>query len=90
MWVVRQCCDSNVEKMVQDNPETELLNAVQVGALTGYSAKRWRALCADGRTPAPVRTGLGRGRFRWRRTEVLGWIRAGCPCRMEWEGLSRC
>ena len=36
--------------------------------------------------PSPVR--LGRVK-RWIKSEILDWIRAGCPSRDRWEALSR-
>ena len=37
---------------------------------------------AAGRIPAGLKIG---GSKRWRYNEIIDWINAGCPSRMEWE-----
>ena len=64
-----------------DAPQAEalLLTADDVSRLLAVSRLtifRWRAA---GRLPAPVRVGRV---VRWRRSEIIAWIDAGCPsCR---------
>ncbi|MDR0363305.1 MAG: helix-turn-helix domain-containing protein [Planctomycetota bacterium] len=41
-------------------------------------------MCAAGKTPARIK--LGRS-TRWRRQELLDWIKAGCPSREKWEAM---
>jgi predicted DNA-binding transcriptional regulator AlpA len=45
----------------------------------------WRDNAA-GNIPQPVSIG---GAKKWRRSEILAWIDAGCPKRKAWEALSR-
>jgi predicted DNA-binding transcriptional regulator AlpA len=37
---------------------------------------------AAGRLPAGLKIG---GSKRWRYSEIVAWVEAGCPCRREWE-----
>ena len=37
---------------------------------------------AAGRLPAALRIG---GSKRWRLSEISEWVKAGCPCRSEWQ-----
>ena len=41
----------------------------------------WKLLAAE-RLPEPLR--LGGRMVRWRRSEILDWLDAGCPARDEW------
>jgi predicted DNA-binding transcriptional regulator AlpA len=43
-------------------------------------------LNAAGMCPRPVRIG---GVVAWRRAELDGWVRAGCPGRAEWDVLKK-
>jgi len=57
----------------------ELIDVREVARLLGVSAKHARRLADRGAMPAPLR--LSR-LVRWRRDQVLDWIRSGCPsCR---------
>jgi predicted DNA-binding transcriptional regulator AlpA len=62
-----------------------LLSARQAAQLCGVSAATWHHMIAAGRAPAPVR--LSPGCVRWRRTELVAWIEAGCPDRRAWAAL---
>lgn len=62
-----------------------LLTAETAAQLCEVSLRTWRRLEAEGNVPNPVRVG---GRIkRYRRTEVLAWVEAGCPSREQWESV---
>ncbi len=57
--------------------ECQLLSAARVAELLDTSERSiWRWVSA-GRIIPPVR--IGDGTTRWRLTELLAWIDAGCP-----------
>ena len=53
-----------------------LLDVRAVAALLDCSPRHVYRLSDAGRMPAPVRIGA---LVRWRRTELLAWLDAGCP-----------
>ena len=59
----------------------KLMNVNQVAHFLGVSTRQVWNLRADGLLPQPVR--LGRS-SRWRGTELIAWVDAGCPSRDEW------
>ena len=68
------------------NAETEtvdalLLTAAEAGRLCGIGVRTWWRLHTMGCVPMPVK--LGRA-VRWKRSELLAWIEAGCPPRTKW------
>lgn len=58
--------------------EKELLSDVEAGFLCGVSRRTWHRLNATGDCPSPVQLPGVRAR-RWRRSDILKWIEAGCP-----------
>lgn len=59
----------------------ELLSAAEAADMAGAAKRTWWRYVSSGRAPAPVRLG---GLVRWRRSELVEWIAAGCPrCRKE-------
>lgn len=54
----------------------ELLSAAESAEMAGVGKRTWWRYVSGRRAPAPVRFG---GVVRWRRSEVLAWIAAGCP-----------
>ncbi len=56
--------------------EKELLNTEECATLHGVSRSTWLRLADSGKAPWGVK--LGRCR-RWRRTELIAWLDAGCP-----------
>lgn len=54
----------------------ELLNVTELAALTKLGPRTVWRFRDEGRLPAPVT--LGRC-IRWRRSDIEGWIMAGCP-----------
>lgn len=54
----------------------ELLSADEAAAMAGVARRSWWRYVSAGKAPAPVRLG---GSVRWRKTELLSWIEAGCP-----------
>ena len=65
-------------------PPPLLVPAVEAARLCGVSRASWWAYCSAGRVPSPIRLC---GRTLWRREELVGWIRAGCPGRDRWIAL---
>lgn len=58
----------------------ELLTTKQAAALAGVGERTWWRWSRSALAPAPVKIGIGpRPAVRFRRSEVLEWIRAGCP-----------
>jgi len=60
----------------------ELLDVIAVAELCGCSTRTIRRLADAGRMPTPIRLA---GLVRWRRSELLRWLDAGCPPRDRWE-----
>jgi predicted DNA-binding transcriptional regulator AlpA len=63
-------------------PEALGLRGFEAAALVPVSRMTWLRWDARQLCPAPVRIGKT---VRWRREELLAWIKEGCPCRREWE-----
>jgi excisionase family DNA binding protein len=63
--------------------QSELLNVKEAASQICHCSERhvW-GLLRSGRFPAPIR--LGRA-VRWRRSELLAWIEAGCPAQEKWQ-----
>jgi len=60
--------------------EAELLTLPEAACLMGVGPRTFHRWAAIGRAPAGVKLSPGkRGARRWSRTELLDWIRAGCP-----------
>lgn len=60
-------------------PIGELLTAEQLAALLQTSVRSIRRWQDSGRLPAPVH--LPGRLLRWWRSEILDWLRVGCPAR---------
>jgi len=58
-----------------------LLTAEQSAALVGVSRSHWWSMHSAALVPLPIR--LGRA-TRWRRDEIVEWVRCGCPARHKW------
>lgn len=54
----------------------ELLTATESATVAGVKARTWWRYVSSGRAPRPIRIG---GVTRWRRSDILEWIEAGCP-----------
>jgi excisionase family DNA binding protein len=63
-----------------------LLNCEQAAALLNISRTSFWKLHSEGKVPMPVSFGRI---VRWRREELIAWVRAGCPCRREWTGQKK-
>jgi transposase len=68
-----------------DQPKTEeyVLTAEDIAGLLKVNVatvRQWHH-----REMMPLPTGVGRP--RWVRTEILAWVRAGCPRRAAWEEM---
>ena len=62
-----------------------LVAADKAAQLCGVSLRTWRRFESEGLIPAPVMVG---GRIkRYRRTEMLAWVEAGCPSREQWANI---
>ena len=55
---------------------SQLLDKSEIAALMNCSERHLDRMRAAGQMPAPVRLGA---LVRFRRTEIEGWIAAGCP-----------
>jgi predicted DNA-binding transcriptional regulator AlpA len=67
-----------------DNPAV-LITAEAAAQLCEVSLRTWRRLEAEGMVPQPVRLA---GRIkRYRRTELLAWMEAGCPSGELWQNI---
>ena len=64
--------------------EALLLTDREAAALCGLGRSTWRRLQAAGKVPPPVK--LGRS-CRYRKSELLAWIDAGCPDAKTWAAL---
>jgi predicted DNA-binding transcriptional regulator AlpA len=64
-------------------PESELIHIKTVAAMLGVSPRMVYRLNDGGRMPRPV--SIGRMK-RWRRADIVEWIRDGCP-RVEQRGV---
>jgi predicted DNA-binding transcriptional regulator AlpA len=62
--------------------EPALLRARDAARFCGVSPATWWRWDAAGRMPRGVKIG---GARLWSRAELLAWIEAHCPSRMEWE-----
>ncbi len=61
--------------------EGELIDIIEAARMCGMSKSMYKKLFSMEQTPEGIK--LGRLR-RWRRTEILAWINAGCPNREKW------
>ena len=59
-----------------------LLKASDVGKILNLSKRQVFRLRSSGRICKPVKIG---GSIRWRESEIVLWIQAGCPDLMRWE-----
>jgi predicted DNA-binding transcriptional regulator AlpA len=57
----------------------------EAAAMCKMSKTTFYKLHASGKTPRRVKLGA---LARWRRQEILDWIKAGCPSREKWEAMS--
>jgi len=62
-----------------------LLTAEQLGVELGLSLRTVRRLDQRGELPRPVTVGRA---IRWRRDELVAWVRAGCPRRDRWSWVA--
>ena len=62
-----------------------LLRAGEAARMCGLSRSTWYKNVAAGEVPAPVKIA---GAVRWRRSELVEWIEAGCPPRVMWEAMN--
>ncbi len=69
------------EHSVTASLDTRLLSAADLAQEWGLNIRTIRRMDLDGRLPRAVRISRA---VRWRRSEVVAWIRAGCPKREEW------
>lgn len=70
------------EKVIQPSNETQLLSAADAAKMCRISRRSWFRLNASARVPACVRVGASP---RWRRGDLLDWIRWGCCDRQEFD-----
>jgi predicted DNA-binding transcriptional regulator AlpA len=63
----------------------QLLRAERACRLCDVSLSTWWRWDAAGRIPAGIK--ISGGIKRWRREELIAWVRAGCPDRKIWNAL---
>ena len=66
----------NVGSEPQPAVNAELLDVQAVAALLGCSSRHVYRLADAGKMPKPLKLGA---LVRWRRTELISWLDAGCP-----------
>ncbi len=67
--------------------EAELLARPDAAQLLGVGERTLTRWADEGRAPRGLKLTPGRrGAIRWRRSELLAWIQAGCPDLREAEG----
>lgn len=64
--------------------EPVLIDIKQLSAMLSRSVASLHRDDAAGRLPAAVWIGSSK---RWRRSEILAWVEAGCPDRKTWQAL---
>lgn len=67
-----------------DASATLLLSAADLARELRVSIRTLRAWDAAGRIPRPIRLGHA---VRWERAELVRWLAAGGPLRVEWEAM---
>jgi predicted DNA-binding transcriptional regulator AlpA len=60
-----------------------LIDATEAARLCGLSRTTWHMLVGAGKAPAQVHLPIRAA--RWNRSEIEGWVAAGCPDRKAWE-----
>lgn len=68
------------------HPEPELLTAAQAAHLLQIGQRSLWRKDASGQVPQAIRIGKSK---RWRRRELIDWIRQGCPPRHRWRWASK-
>lgn len=63
---------------------SELLTPEQAAAFLAIGRTSLADLDARGFVPEPRRLGDGGRLLRWSRSELVEWVRAGCPNRQRW------
>lgn len=63
--------------------ESELMRVADVARLLSLSVRSVWRMDKAGKLPASVTIGIASK--RWRKSEILAWIGAGCPDREAWE-----
>jgi excisionase family DNA binding protein len=77
---------SEAEAPAPQRKDSDLLVTVDEAAvMCKVSKTTFYKLHASGKTPRKVKLGA---LARWRRQELLDWIKAGCPSREKWEAMS--
>jgi predicted DNA-binding transcriptional regulator AlpA len=67
--------------------DPEALAAADAARLLGISRSQFFKLPSSGRVPMPVY--LTPRCPRWRKSELLNWLAAGCPDRLTWTKLRK-
>lgn len=62
-----------------------LLRRTEAAAYCGRSAASWDRLVASGKTPKPIKLGIG---VLFSRKAIDSWIAAGCPDRKTFDAIS--
>lgn len=73
----------NVIKAARED-ENAMITAKEVAALCNIGHTTFYKLYATGKVPRKVKFGV---LVRWRRREIIDWLKAGCPSREKWEAM---
>ncbi len=82
----------NLPKQINGEPEPSqddenpMILVADVAKMCRISRAMLYKLHAAGKMPRGVKLG---NLTRWRRQEILDWIKAGCPPREKWEAMNR-
>ncbi len=80
--------DAGVNKPVE-SPKQEgvdiLVTVDEAAKICRMSKAMFYKLHAAGKTPQQIKLGA---LSRWRRQELLDWIKSGCPARAKWEAMN--
>lgn len=68
--------------------EKQLVTTKDLAAMLSVSKPTIHRMIASGKLgPRPLR--LGGRAVRWRESEIIAWIRAGCPGRAQWDAMTK-
>ena len=70
--------------MTEQNIAALCVDAVGLATMLDVSKRTVHRLDDGGRIPAGISLG---GCKRWRIEEIQAWMRAGAPCRKEWQAI---
>lgn len=72
---------------VADLMAAEALGPSELARVLSVSDRTVHNLNEQGMLPAPAYLGTGERMPRWSRREIVKWVEAGCPSRIQWQAL---